>query len=69
MAQWLRIRCGHCCGLGHCYGVGSMPGPGTSTCHGHSQKKTCFEHLKLPLEVTRDTLECWKTSIKDEWFL
>ena len=23
----------------HCCGSGSIPGPGTSTCHGHSQKK------------------------------
>ena len=35
----MRIQYYHYCGLGHFCGTGLIPGPGTSACHGHSQKK------------------------------
>ena len=38
----LRIQHWHYCGSGYCNGVGSIPGLGTSTCHGHGQKKVTF---------------------------
>ena len=34
----LRIQDYHYSSSGHCCGVGLIPGPGTSTCHGNSQK-------------------------------
>ena len=35
----LRIQHCHWSSLGRCCGAGSIPAPGTSTCHGHGQKK------------------------------
>ena len=39
----LRIWPSHCRDSGHCCALGLIPGPVTSTCHGHSPKKTLVE--------------------------
>ena len=43
----LRVWHYYCSSSGHCCDVGLIPGLGTSTCHGHSQKKKERERKEI----------------------
>lgn len=52
----------HCICLSHCCGVGLIPGQGTSTRHGHGQKKN-IQTWFLEDKVLTDSLELSQTRI------